>query len=97
MDSVDYKQLVLLRSGSMLIPMNTLDVLISTSSEPSSLPQNQHLWKDHGSNRQFIQQNRNEMATRHLQTARISKTYIIQTPEDRLLHLDKHLRRSVLF
>ena len=45
----------------------------------------------------MVQHIRNENATQYHETTRTSISTTIQAPEDRLLHLDKHLRRSVFF
>lgn len=45
----------------------------------------------------MVQYLRNALPAEHDETAGLGIPHVTQTPEDRLLHLDKHLRRNVLF
>lgn len=97
MDWTEPKLLVPLASGTIPTPTSTLDVQFLTPSEPSSIHENHPLRQTLCSHRQMVQYFRNALPARHHETAGIGILHDTQTPEDRLLHLDKHLRRNVLF
>lgn len=88
---------MLLASGSIPTPTNTLDVRLPTPSEPPSIHENDPLRQTIRSHCEMVQYFRNAVPARHHEAAGIGIAYVTQTPEDRLLHLDKHLRRNVLF
>ena len=88
---------MLLASGSIPTPTNTLDVRLATQSEPPSIHENDPVRETDGSHREMVQYFRNAVPARHHEAAGIGTRHVTQTPEDRLLHLDKHLRRNVLF
>jgi hypothetical protein len=86
-----------LASGSTPTPTSTSDVALPTHSQPPPLPQVHPFRQDHRPHRQALQPARNAHPARHLPPAGTRTSSPTQTPEDRLLHLDKHLRRNVLF
>ena len=87
----------LLANGSTPILMSTSDVLLPQPSQPLQLFKSYNFRQNHRPLRQILHHDRNAISDGHFRPARTRKHASNQTPEDRLLHMDKHLRRSVLF
>jgi len=81
----------------MLIPTNISDVPVYSPSQPLQLYETHSLGKNYGSLRKILHHDGNATPHQHFRPAGTRKNDKNQTPEDRLLHLDKHLRRSVFF